>query len=102
MRGPSASDAGVSLASTITTDINQRAEARLVALGIKGTFDSVWWKGLLAHLWSVDFEVKLFNCLNHINFIQSLYQNCYTIGFLALTFCYCWSSSGSNMVLSPI
>ena len=50
MRGSSVSDAGISLASTIITAINQRAEARLVALDIKGAFDSVWWKGLLAHL----------------------------------------------------
>ena len=50
MKGSSASDAGISLASTIITAINQRAEARLVALDIKGAFDSVWWKGLLAHL----------------------------------------------------
>ena len=60
MRGSSTSDAGVSLASTITTAINQRAEARLVALDIKGAFDSVWWKGLLAHLWSIGFHDKTF------------------------------------------
>jgi len=60
MRGSSTSDAGVSLASTITTAINQRAEARLVALDIKGAFDSVWWKGLLAHLWSIGFRDKTF------------------------------------------
>ena len=53
MKGSSTLDAGVSLASTITTAIDQRAEARLVALDIKGAFDSVWWRGLLAHwfLW---------------------------------------------------
>ena len=66
MRGPSASDASISLASTITIAINQRAKARLVALDIKGAFDSVWWKGLLAHLWSVGFRGKAFQLLNHI------------------------------------
>ena len=60
MRGSGASDAGISLASTITTAINQLAEACLVALDIKGAFDSVWWKGLLAHLWSVGFRGKAF------------------------------------------
>ena len=60
MRGSSASDTGISFASTITTAINQRAEARLVALDIKGAFDSVWWKDLLAHLWSVGFRGKAF------------------------------------------
>ena len=60
MRGSSTSDAGVLLASTITTAINQRAEARLVALDIKGAFDSVWWRGLLAHLWSIGLRDKVF------------------------------------------
>ena len=45
MRGSSALDTGISLASTITTAINQCAEACLLALDIKGAFDSVWWKG---------------------------------------------------------
>ena len=60
MRGSSASDAGVSLASTITAAINQCAEAQLVALDIKGAFDSVWWRGLLAHLWSIGFRDRTF------------------------------------------
>ena len=60
MRGSSASNAGISLASTITTALNQLSEVRLVALDIKGAFDSVWWKGLLAHLWSVGFRGKVF------------------------------------------
>ena len=50
MRGSSTSDASVLLACTITTAINQQAEARLVAFDIKGAFNSVWWRGLLAHL----------------------------------------------------
>ena len=43
-------DAGVSLASSIASALNQRAEVRLVALDIKGAFDHVCWNGLLAHL----------------------------------------------------
>ena len=50
MKGSSTSDAGVSLASTITTAINQRTEIRLVALDIKGAFDHVRWDSLLDHL----------------------------------------------------
>ena len=38
----------------------ERAEARLVAIDIKGAFDSVWWRGLLAHLWSIGFCDKVF------------------------------------------
>ena len=60
MKGSSTSDAGVFLASAVTMAINQQADARLVALNIKGAFDSVWWKGLLAHLWSVGFRDKAF------------------------------------------
>ena len=71
MRGPSASDASISLASTITIAINQRAKARLVALDIKGAFNSVWWKGLLAYLWSVGFRGKAFQLF------ESYLSNCY-------------------------
>ena len=41
LKGTSTSDAGISLASTIATAINQRADVRLVALDIKGAFDHV-------------------------------------------------------------
>ena len=37
-----------------------------MALDIKGAFDSVWWKRLLAHLWSICFRDKVFNCFNHV------------------------------------
>ena len=40
--------------------INQRTGARLVVLDIKGAFDRVWWRGLLAHLWSISFHDKVF------------------------------------------
>ena len=56
MKESSISEAGVFLASAVTTAINQRAEARLVALDIKGAFDSVQWRGLLAHPWSAGFR----------------------------------------------
>ena len=67
MKGSSTSDAGALLVSTVTTAINQRAEARFVVLDIKGAFDNVWWKGLLAHLCSIGFRDKASNYLNHIN-----------------------------------
>ena len=59
MKGSSTSGAGVLLATCITAAINQRAEARLVALDIKGAFDSAWWKRLLAHLQSIGFCDKV-------------------------------------------
>ena len=61
MKGSSTSDAGVLLASSITTAINQRSKARLVALDIKGEFDNVWWRGLLAHLQSIGVRDKVFS-----------------------------------------
>ena len=60
LKGTSTSDAGVLIVSAILTVINQQPEVRLVALDIKGAFDSVWWKGLLAHLWSIIFCGKIF------------------------------------------
>jgi len=59
MKGSSTSDTGVLLASCITTAINQRAKARLVALDIKGAFDSVQWRGLLGHLPWIGFRDKV-------------------------------------------
>ena len=50
MSGSSCADAGVSMTGSIVSALNQRAEVRLVALDIKGAFDSVWWQGLLCHL----------------------------------------------------
>ena len=65
MRGSSTSDAGVSLASTITTAINQRAEARLVALDIKGAFDSrAYW---------LIFGVLVF-MIRHLDYLNLIYQ----------------------------
>ena len=32
-----------------------------MALDIKGAFDSVWWRGLLAHLWSIGFCERAFS-----------------------------------------
>ena len=71
MRGSSATNTGITLASPINTAINQCTEARLVALDIKGAFDSVWWKGLLVHLWSVGFRGKAFKLF------ESYLSNCY-------------------------
>ena len=39
--------------------INEQRQG-FVALDIKGAFDSVWWSGLLAHLWSIRFCDKVF------------------------------------------
>ena len=54
------SDAGISLASTIASAINQRAEVRLVALDIKGAFDHVRWNGVLEHLRSIGCRNRMY------------------------------------------
>ena len=38
------------ITGSIVAALNQRAEVQLVALDIKGAFDSVWWQDLLCHL----------------------------------------------------
>jgi len=48
VKGSNTLDTGLSLASTILSALNQRAEVRLVAFDIKGAFDHVCWKDLLA------------------------------------------------------
>ena len=50
MLGSSCADGSASITRSIVTALNQRTEVQLVALDIKGTFDSVWWQGLLYHL----------------------------------------------------
>ena len=61
IKGSNTLNAGFSLASTITSALNQRAKVRLVALDIKGAFDHVCWKDLLAHLWSIGFQERVFH-----------------------------------------
>ena len=41
-----------------------------VALDIKGAFDSVWWKGFLAHLWNIGFCDKAFRSHLSNRYIQ--------------------------------
>ena len=77
MRGSSTLNAGVSLASTITTAINQLPIGWLIF-------------GVLI------FEIRSLEYLNHI--YPTDYMSCYPSGIWT----YCWSSSGSNMVSSFI
>ena len=65
-KGSSSSGTGASLASTITTAMNHRAEDRLVTLDIKGAFDHVWWDGLLEHRFSIGCYGRIFIYINFI------------------------------------
>ena len=42
---------GVILADEIAAALEAQEELRIVALDIRGAFDLVWWRGLLAHLY---------------------------------------------------
>ena len=46
-------DVGVIIADKIATALEAREEVKIIALDFQGAFDKVWWRGLLAHLWSV-------------------------------------------------
>ena len=43
--------------------VERRQECRIVSLDIRGAFDSVWWGGLLQHLWSVGLRGKAYYLL---------------------------------------
>ena len=46
---------------------------RLVALTFKGTFDKVWWRGLLEHLWAVGVRGRAFKLFKSYLSSRSLY-----------------------------
>ena len=51
--GTGTADVGVIIADEVATALEAREELRVVALDIRGAFDRVWWRGLLAHLQSI-------------------------------------------------
>ena len=53
IKGTGAQDCGTALAFTTIQALEHWMECRIVSLDIRGAFDSVWWNGLLQHLWSV-------------------------------------------------
>jgi len=38
-------------------------ECRIISLDIRGAFDSVWWDGLLQHLWSIGMRSKAYSLM---------------------------------------
>ena len=53
MKGTGAQDCGTAIAFTAIQALEHCEECRIVSLDIRGAFNSVWWAGLLKHLWSV-------------------------------------------------
>ena len=50
------------MAFTATQALEDHQECHIMSLDIRGAFDSVWWDGLLQHLWSVGLRGKAY-CL---------------------------------------
>jgi hypothetical protein len=61
--GTGTADVGVILADEIAAALEAQEELRIVALDIRGAFDRVRWRGLLAHLHSVGIRGKAFALL---------------------------------------
>ena len=62
VKGTEAQDCGAALAFAAIQALERHQECRIVSLDICGAFDSVWWGGLLQHLWSVGLRGKVY-CL---------------------------------------
>ena len=62
LKGTGAQDCGTAMAFTATQALEDSQECCIVSLDIRGAFDSVWWDGLLQHLWSVGLRGKAY-CL---------------------------------------
>jgi len=58
IKGTGAQDCGTTLAFTAIQALEYRKECCIVSLDIHSAFDSVWWNGLLQHLWSVGMRGK--------------------------------------------
>ena len=62
VKGTGAQDCGAALVFAAIQALERRQECQIVSLDIRGAFDSVWWGGLLQHLWSVGLRGKAY-CL---------------------------------------
>ena len=60
VKGTGAQDCGAARAFTATRALEHRQECQIVSLEIHGAFDSVWWGGLLQHLYSVGMRGKAY------------------------------------------
>ena len=54
-------DAGVLLADEIASALEDRKELRIVSLDLRGAFERVWWRGLLAHLWNIGLRGRAYD-----------------------------------------
>ena len=69
--GSGVSDAGILLADEIASTLNDREELRVVSLDLRGAFDRVWWRGLLAHLWNVGLRGRAYDLFS--DYLSSRY-----------------------------
>ena len=63
--GAGVPDAGVLLVDEIASTLEDREELRIVSLDLRGAFDRVWWRGLLAHLWNIGLRGHAYDLFSH-------------------------------------
>ena len=63
--GAGVPDAGVLLADEIASALEDREELRIVSLDLRGVFDRIWWRGLLAHLWNIGLCGRTYDLFSH-------------------------------------
>ena len=59
IKGTGAQDCSTALSFTAIQALEHQKECQIVSLDIRGTFNSVWWNGLLQYLWSEGWGVRL-------------------------------------------
>ena len=99
IRGTGAQDRGTTLAFTAIQALEHWKECRIVSLDIRGAFDSVWWNGLLQHLWSVGMRGKAYCLLCSYLCDKSLFVVAHVCCWhlLPVTI-HSWCSSGWHLV----
>ena len=63
MKGIGMQDCGTAIAFTAFQTLEHREQCHVVSLDICRAFDSIWWAGLLKHLWSVALRSKAYGLL---------------------------------------
>jgi len=87
IKSTGAQDCGATIVFTAMQALERRMECRVVSLDIRGAFDSIWWNGLLQHLWSVGLRGRVYKLIcsylnNRALFVVALHPR----GHLQLAF----------------
>ena len=77
LKGTETQDCGAAMVFIATYALEHRQECHIMSLDIRGAFDSVWWDGLLQHLWSVGLRGKAYCLLQSYLCDRSLFVVAY-------------------------